>query len=183
MITKEQALEALGLMEVPLGVRKTPWPREILHTYIVSAAFEIEEQAARIAELEAKQAEPAGFVMVPVEPTQEMVEIGAGVIDDNGGNARWSDIRKAWAEMLAAAPKGAAKMTDDKELLRQCADQMSAAQYVQHYEAGELDDKADDSWHIIALATIGGWVVALFLVAMLIFSPLGQWAFSRVFGA
>lgn len=46
---------------------------------------------------------PDGWKLVPVEPTQEMVEIGAGVVDDNGGNARWSDIREAWAGMLAAA--------------------------------------------------------------------------------
>lgn len=46
-----------------------------------------------------------GWVLVPEEPTMEMVEIGAGVIDDNGGNARWADIREAWAAMLAARPK------------------------------------------------------------------------------
>jgi hypothetical protein len=42
--------------------------------------------------------------MVPVEPTEEMVRFGAYVIDDNGGNGLWSDIREAWAKMLAAAP-------------------------------------------------------------------------------
>lgn len=42
--------------------------------------------------------------LVPVEPTQEMTEAGAGSIDDNGGNARWSDVREAWATMLEVAP-------------------------------------------------------------------------------
>jgi hypothetical protein len=42
--------------------------------------------------------------LVPVVPTQEMTEAGAGSIDDNGGNARWSDVREAWATMLEAAP-------------------------------------------------------------------------------
>jgi hypothetical protein len=42
--------------------------------------------------------------LVPVEPTEEMVRIGAALIDDNGGNARWSDVREAWSYMLAASP-------------------------------------------------------------------------------
>jgi hypothetical protein len=54
---------------------------------------------------ERARAIPAGWRLVPEEATQEMTEIGAGVIDDNGGNARWSDIREAWAGMIAAAPQ------------------------------------------------------------------------------
>lgn len=63
------------------------------------------------------QAEPSGWKLVPVEPTQEMTEIGAGVIDDNGGNARWSDVREAYAAMLNAAPQPAAQvvgLTDEQ---------------------------------------------------------------------
>ena len=47
---------------------------------------------------------PKGWKLVPVEPTEEMLETGSTSIDDNGGNARWADIREAWADMLAAAP-------------------------------------------------------------------------------
>jgi hypothetical protein len=52
-------------------------------------------------------------VLAPVLPTHEMVTIGADVINDNGGNARWSDIREAWNDMLEAAPEvDAAKRCD-----------------------------------------------------------------------
>lgn len=51
-----------------------------------------------------RQQVPEGWQLVPVEPTQEMTEAGATSINYNGGNARWSDIREAWADMLAAAP-------------------------------------------------------------------------------
>jgi len=54
----------------------------------------------------APQAVPAGFVMVPVEPTPEMVlagrELFGGFVEDTGGD--YTRIHKA---MLAAAPKGA----------------------------------------------------------------------------
>jgi hypothetical protein len=63
----------------------------------------------RLGKIEAQSAhqpaQPQGWVLVPEEPTPEMVEIGAGVIDDNGGNARWADIREAWGAMLAARPQ------------------------------------------------------------------------------
>lgn len=63
-------------------------------------------QRERIAELEAKLAQlvPDGWKLAPVKPTEAMVVQGAGIIDDNGGNARWSDMREAWDAMLAAAP-------------------------------------------------------------------------------
>lgn len=50
-------------------------------------------QAARIV--------PEGFVMVPVEPTSDMVcaAIDAGTIDDD-------DVLWVWGEMLSAAPEG-----------------------------------------------------------------------------
>ena len=53
--------------------------------------------------------ESAGWKLVPVEPTEAMVVIGAGTVNDNGGNARWADMREAWAEMLAAAPSAPAQ--------------------------------------------------------------------------
>ena len=43
---------------------------------------------------------PEGFVMVPVEPTSDMVcaAIDAGIIDDD-------DVLWVWGEMLSAAPE------------------------------------------------------------------------------
>lgn len=46
----------------------------------------------------------AGWKLVPVEPTPEMIEQGSSTINDSGGSARWSETREAWAAMLAAAP-------------------------------------------------------------------------------
>ncbi len=46
---------------------------------------------------------PAGWVMVPVEPTQMMVERACESIDHLG--VRWSDMREAYEAALAAAPK------------------------------------------------------------------------------
>jgi hypothetical protein len=48
---------------------------------------------------------PDGWKVVPVVPTKAMVVQGAGMIDDNGGNARWSDMREAWEAMLSASPE------------------------------------------------------------------------------
>lgn len=44
---------------------------------------------------------PEGYVMVPVEPTSDMVcaAIDAGTIDDD-------DVLWVWGEMLSAAPEG-----------------------------------------------------------------------------
>ena len=76
--------------------------------YVASSEYP-EEGAEMLAGLSAPTppapVAPPGWRMVPVEATQEMTEAGATSINDNGGNARWADIREAWADMLAAAPE------------------------------------------------------------------------------
>lgn len=67
------------------------------------AAIKVLADEARAA-LAQRQQVPGGWKLVPKAPTQEMTEAGATSINYNGGNARWSDIREAWADMLAAAP-------------------------------------------------------------------------------
>ncbi len=57
---------------------------------------------ARIAELEqdAVRGEPVGFMMVPVEPTPDMLEAGAGTKYEKRARNVWRDM------IAAAAPKG-----------------------------------------------------------------------------
>lgn len=56
---------------------------------------------------------PAGWKLVPEFPSIDMIKAGSASIDDNGGNARWADIREAWADMLAAAPIPPAQQDDE----------------------------------------------------------------------
>lgn len=61
---------------------------------------------------------PAGWKLVPEFPSIDMIKAGSASIDDNGGNARWADIREAWADMLAAAPTPPAQDDEALEVLR-----------------------------------------------------------------
>jgi len=70
--------------------------------FLESSVRAIQEEAYRAG---MAAAVPEGWKLVPVEPTQAMVVQGAGIIDDNGGNARWGDIREAWDAMLSASPE------------------------------------------------------------------------------
>lgn len=63
----------------------------------------VRRQAAEIDRLAAMAQPPAGWVLVPVEPTQMMVERACESIDHLG--VRWSDMREAYEAALAAAPK------------------------------------------------------------------------------
>lgn len=57
--------------------------------------------AAKAAIEQAARTVPEGYVVVPVEPTSDMVcaAIDAGTIDDD-------DVLWVWGEMLSAAPEG-----------------------------------------------------------------------------
>lgn len=57
-------------------------------------------RAAIAAYLAAKEAE--GFVMVPVEPTREMIYTGTDKLYEN---APWSDCVHVWSAMIAARPR------------------------------------------------------------------------------
>jgi hypothetical protein len=57
---------------------------------------------------------PEGWKLVPEFPSIDMTKAGSASIDDNGGNARWADIREAWADMLAAAPTPPVQQDDDE---------------------------------------------------------------------
>lgn len=87
-------------------------------------------QRERIAELEAKLAQlvPDGWKLAPVKPTEAMVVQGAGIIDDNGGNARWSDMREAWDAMLAAAPAAPEQQDHSEQHLDMVAQASNAQQ-------------------------------------------------------
>lgn len=60
----------------------------------------------------ALRAAPEGFVMVPVEPTEEMIvratweEVGGHCHSCTAWPASHSDARRVWAAMLAARPQG-----------------------------------------------------------------------------
>ena len=56
---------------------------------------------------------PKGWKLVPEFPSIDMIKAGSASIDDNGGNARWADIREAWADMLAAAPTPPVQQDDE----------------------------------------------------------------------
>lgn len=48
---------------------------------------------------------PKGWALVPLVPTDVMVQLGTEAIENNGGNARWADMRESWDSMLTVAPK------------------------------------------------------------------------------
>jgi lipase chaperone LimK len=62
---------------------------------------------------------PKGWKLVPEFPSIDMIKAGSASIDDNGGNARWADIREAWADMLSAAPTPPAQDDEVLEVLRE----------------------------------------------------------------
>lgn len=69
---------------------------------------------------------PKGWKLVPEFPSFDMVKAGSASIDDNGGNARWADIREAWADMLAAAPTPPVQQDDEAlEVLRDALEAMT----------------------------------------------------------
>ncbi len=64
-------------------------------------------RAALAAIAAALRAAPEGFVLVPVEPTNEMREAAASFGGRGGYSAqRGDDAVDAWADMLAARPQG-----------------------------------------------------------------------------
>jgi hypothetical protein len=78
---------------------------EALITHIDSHCAGVVEEALKGRAVALPAGPIAGWKLVPVEPTQHMVVIGSDVINDNGGSARWSDIREAWNDMVEAAPE------------------------------------------------------------------------------
>ena len=95
--------ESSCLQEMLQHMRKRGWIGADIESLILTHA-EMDAAALRAA--------PEGFVMVPVEPTEAMVD--RATWEEVGGHCRsctaWpashSDARRVWAAMLAARPQG-----------------------------------------------------------------------------
>lgn len=102
-----------------------------------------------------------GWKLVPVEPTQEMIEQGSSTINDSGGSARWSETREAWAAMLAAAPTPPVDENTSQERVRSEPDL-----WVWQYSNGSFSSatfKDRRACELNTLPNVPGHPVALYL--------------------
>jgi len=97
-----QAVPADGMADAYTGAREdlAIWKRRALEAEELNRKFAREVNGTTFMGEPAPQAFPAGFVLVPVEPTQEMIE---SYLQNIG---KFQSAKSDWAAFLAAAPKG-----------------------------------------------------------------------------